>query len=148
MLGQCDIILLVSCVLSAGFAANRDTVGPFSKASSGKCAPKPNSYGIGNRATCTFTRVLDIDSHRMPPEIPSVKCKCPGNLCSPTGDFRCQEVKEKIRVSYPRWRDGSWWSVQNKTLDVTTACICAMSQAVEAYDDTDRTLDVMYNGVR
>ncbi|KAL1433743.1 hypothetical protein MTO96_012275 [Rhipicephalus appendiculatus] len=85
MLGVCEIVLLVSGVLSAGFAAHKDAASEFSKASSDKCAPKHNSYGIGNRATCTFTRVLDIDSQRMPPEIPSVKCKCPGNLCSPTG---------------------------------------------------------------
>nr|XP_050031525.1 interleukin cytokine-related protein 17.1-like [Dermacentor andersoni] len=147
MFGMREMVLLASCTFSAGVALH-DAGGAILKASSGKCAPQPNSYGIGNRATCTFTRVLDIDSHRIPPEIPSVKCKCPGNLCSPTGDFRCQEVREKIKVSYPRWNGGSLWSLQNKTVDVTTACVCAMNRAVRADDDGDRTLDVMYNTVR
>lgn len=147
MLVLFEVVLLASYAIS-GCLANRIDCGAFFKVPSGECAPQTTSYGIGGRATCTFTRVLDIDSHRMPPEIPSVKCKCPGNLCSPTGDFRCQEVREKIKVSYPRWQDGHRWSVQNKTIDVTTACICAMSQAVMAHDDVDRKLDVIHNEVR
>ncbi|KAH7975160.1 hypothetical protein HPB49_024601 [Dermacentor silvarum] len=130
MLGIREMVLLASCTFSAGVALSY-AGNAFLKASTGKCAPQPDSYGIGSRATCTFTRVLDIDSHRIPPEIPSVKCKCPGNLCSPMGDFRCQEVREKIKVSYPLWNGGSQWSVQNKTIDVTTACICAMNRAIK-----------------
>ncbi|KAH6922716.1 hypothetical protein HPB50_018332 [Hyalomma asiaticum] len=147
MLALCEVVLLAWCAFSEGLA-NKIDCGAFLKAPSGECAPQPTSYGIGGRATCTFIRVLDIDSQRMPPEIPSVRCKCPGNLCSPTGDFRCQEVREKVKVSYPRWQDGHLWSVHNKTIDVTTACICAMSQAVMAHDDVDRKLDVIDNAVR
>ncbi|KAK8765966.1 hypothetical protein V5799_007254 [Amblyomma americanum] len=148
MFGLGEVVLLVSCVFGAGLdAKNADE--SFLSANTGKCAPQPDSYGIGNRASCTFTRVLDIDSHRIPPEIPSAKCKCPGNLCSPVGDFRCQEVREKLKVSYAHYDGSGGMTLRNKTIDVTTACVCAMNRALKARDeDFSRTADVAYNSVR
>ncbi|KAL1476130.1 hypothetical protein MTO96_036745 [Rhipicephalus appendiculatus] len=134
MLGLCEMVLLVSSVSSTGFAADEDAESAFDNDPSNECAPRHNSADIGNRATCTFTRVVNIDSLRMPPEIPSVRCKCPSKLCSLTGDFRCLELREKITVSYPRWIDRSRWSVKNTTVDVTTACICATSRSALAPD--------------
>ncbi|KAH6923138.1 hypothetical protein HPB50_023472 [Hyalomma asiaticum] len=103
----------------------------------GRCAPKPESYSIENRASCTFIRVLDIDSRRIPPEVAAVRCKCPGSACSERGDFRCQEVKERVKVSYPRNDDCGPRSSAfvNETLEVTTACICALSRTLSAADD-------------
>ncbi|KAL1471342.1 hypothetical protein MTO96_023721 [Rhipicephalus appendiculatus] len=104
---------------------------------SGRCVPRPESYSVENRATCTFTRVVDIDSRRIPSEIASVKCKCPGSICSDRGDFRCLEVKQTVKVSYPR--NGACGSrsavLVNKTVEVTTACVCALSRTLSAAED-------------
>ncbi|KAL1425033.1 hypothetical protein MTO96_019541 [Rhipicephalus appendiculatus] len=140
MLGLREIVLLVCSVLPAGFAADEDVDSALYNDPGDECAPGHNSVDIGNRATCTFTRIVNIDPLRMPPEIPSVRCKCPGNRCRPEGHFRCLEVREKIMVFYPNWKDGSRWSVRNTTVDVTTACVCAMTRSAEAHDDTDRPL--------
>ncbi|XP_037271636.2 uncharacterized protein LOC119163682 [Rhipicephalus microplus] len=128
------MVLLVCFIVQVGFAADTNA----NEASGDKYAPNRNSVAIGKRATCPFTRVLNIVSGRVPPEIPTVKCKCPGNRCSSVGDFRCLEVREKLTVFYPNWKDGSRWSVRNKTIVVTTACVCAMSRAVKSHDLDDR----------
>lgn len=115
-----------------------------------KCRPQMNSYSIGGRSTCTFTRVLDIDSQRIPPEIPIVRCNCPGNLCSPLGDFRCQEVRESIKVSYviAGNTSSSVTSLKTKTMEVTTACVCAASKSRKALEDGSvRTMDILTNDV-
>lgn len=103
------------------------------KESTGICAPQPESFGIGGRATCTFRKVVDIDSHRIPPAIPSVRCKCPGSLCSSLGDYRCVEVKDSLQVSYRSPTSPA--SLVNKTLEVTTSCVCAASRSVHADAD-------------
>uniref|UniRef100_A0A6M2D9F8 Putative secreted protein ovary overexpressed n=1 Tax=Rhipicephalus microplus TaxID=6941 RepID=A0A6M2D9F8_RHIMP len=128
------IVLLVCSVLSAGFAARKDTPGPFSHDPSHECAPKNHAGSIGTRSICTFSLELDVDPLRMPPEIPIIRCNCPARLCSPTGDFRCMEVWEKIMVSYSRWIDRTRWSVQNETVDVTTGCVCATSRSAPAHN--------------
>ncbi|KAL3187663.1 hypothetical protein MRX96_024702 [Rhipicephalus microplus] len=87
MLGVFEMVLLVCFIVQVGFAADTNA----NEASGDKYAPNRNSVAIGKRATCPFTRVLNIVSGRVPPEIPTVKCKCPGNRCSSVGDFRCLE---------------------------------------------------------
>lgn len=129
----------------------KDGRGFFLNDSPEKCRPQMNSYSIGSRSTCTFTRVLDIDSQRIPPEIPSVRCLCPGNLCSPFGDFRCQEVRENIKVSYTIGGNTSSpvTSLKSKTMEVTTACVCAASKSRKASEDgAVRTMDILTNDVR
>uniref|UniRef100_A0A6M2D4Q8 Putative conserved secreted protein fat body overexpressed n=1 Tax=Rhipicephalus microplus TaxID=6941 RepID=A0A6M2D4Q8_RHIMP len=93
----------------------------------GVCEPQPQSFGVGGRSTCTFSKIVDIDQHRIPPAIPTVKCKCPGNLCSSRGDFRCVDVKDPIQVSYRSSKSPT--AFFNKTIDVTTSCVCAMSRS-------------------
>ncbi|KAL3201676.1 hypothetical protein MRX96_042876 [Rhipicephalus microplus] len=101
---------------------------------------RAHAGGIGTRSICTFSLELDVDPLRMPPEIPIIRCNCPARLCSPTGDFRCMEVWEKIMVSYPRWIDRTRWSVRNETVDVTTGCVCATSRSAPAHNGgLDRT---------
>ncbi|KAL1478659.1 hypothetical protein MTO96_034929 [Rhipicephalus appendiculatus] len=97
------------------------------KGATGVCEPQPQSFGIGGRSTCTFSKIVDIDEHRIPPAIPTVKCKCPGNLCNSRGDFRCIEVKDPIQVSYRSTKSPT--AFFNKTIDVTTSCVCAMSRS-------------------
>lgn len=116
-----------------------------------KCRPQMNSYSIGSRSTCTFTRVLDIDLQRIPPEIPSVRCDCPGNLCSPLGDFRCEEVRESLKVSYTIAGNtpSTVTSLKTKTIEVTTACVCAASKSRKALEDGGvRTMDILTNDAR
>nr|XP_037273636.1 uncharacterized protein LOC119165626 isoform X2 [Rhipicephalus microplus] len=141
MVNKVGAVLILTCLArcllgECSGTASQDT-------SSERCAPRPESYSIDNRASCTFTRIIDIDSRRIPPEIASVKCKCPGSICSDGGDFRCHEVKQTVKVSYPR--NGACGSrsatLVNKTLEVTTACVCASSRSLSAAEDgLSRTL--------
>lgn len=116
------------CCVALTFAANSRAA--LYNGDSGICAPQPQSFVVGSRATCTFTKVVDIDSHRIPPAIPSVRCKCPGSRCSSRGDFRCVEVKDSLQVSYRSSKSPT--ELVNKTIDVTTSCVCAMSQSMTA----------------
>lgn len=121
----------LACLLA--FAAVADSESAVFKEPTGICAPQPESFGIGGRATCTFKKVVDIDSQRIPPAIPSVQCKCPGSLCSSLGDYRCVEVRDSLQVSYRSPRSPA--SLVNKTLDVTTSCVCAATRSAGAKDD-------------
>lgn len=103
------------------------------------CDVAPYSYIVGDRATCTFTRSVDTDPDRIPSEIPNVKCKCLGSLCSKLGDYRCLEVKETLMVAY--WKQNSAKLV-NGTAEVTTSCVCVMSRSVLASGGGTRTADV------
>lgn len=103
------------------------------KGPTGICAPQPDSFGIGGRVTCTFKKVVDIDSQRIPPAIPSVRCKCPGSLCSSLGDYRCVEVTDSLQVSYRS--PTSPTSLVNKTIDLTTSCVCAATRSARAKDE-------------
>lgn len=92
---------------------------------------------IGDRALCTFVSVTDFDVERIPAKIPSVVCKCPGGLCAFWGDYRCQEVKEEITVSYANGNSVS--DLRNKTLLVTVACVCATSRGAKSAWSARRT---------
>ncbi|KAK8779115.1 hypothetical protein V5799_019540, partial [Amblyomma americanum] len=87
------------------------------KESGTTCEPDLSSSEIGDRALCPYTRTLDRDPDRFPPEIATVHCNCVESLCGDVGDFRCHEVKEKLLVNYPAQR-------RNSSVEVTTACIC------------------------
>nr|XP_054924800.1 uncharacterized protein LOC129383864 [Dermacentor andersoni] len=135
MLDKLQAFLTLACL--ARWLVVGGARAPLQGTHPGRCDPQPESYSIESRASCPFTRVVDIDPRRIPPEIASVRCKCPGNICSPQGDYRCQDVKETIKVSYPAGgacgsRSSDW---VNKTVQVTTACVCALSRALRAGED-------------
>lgn len=94
-----------------------------------ECIPDPESASIGDRATCTFTRSVDVDGNRLPTRIPFVSCKCPGLLCKVGGDYRCHEVKETFHVMHFNRRIGS---IRNETLEVVTSCVCAAARSTRA----------------
>lgn len=115
---------VVSFILLEGASA-----GTLSRASSIEaCIPDGESDFIGGRSSCTFSRVVDIDSNRFPSRIPTVTCKCPGLLCSPLGDFRCHEIKERLQVIV-RGDDGM---LRNDTMEVTVSCVCALGRSGQA----------------
>lgn len=124
------VTLLVFCVghalLHGGSAAANITRLAHRRLSTEVCIPDGKSRSIGNRSTCTFTRFVDFDSNRFPSRIPTVSCKCPGRLCSPRGDFRCQEITEELQVMV-RGRDGV---LRNDTTLVTVSCVCALGRSV------------------
>lgn len=93
------------------------------------CAPDPESASIGDRATCTFTRSVDVDENRIPARIPVVSCKCLGRFCKDGGDFRCHEVRETFHVMFFNRREGH---ARNKTLEVVTSCVCAVGRSAQA----------------
>ncbi|KAL1478658.1 hypothetical protein MTO96_034928 [Rhipicephalus appendiculatus] len=78
---------------------------------------------------------VDVDLSRIPPELPVTKCNCPDSLCSDKGDNRCQEVKSTFHVVY---RDASS-KLTNKTLELTTACVCVVKRSAGAVWGSQRT---------
>ncbi|KAH9363747.1 hypothetical protein HPB48_006767 [Haemaphysalis longicornis] len=126
--------VLIVCVLLTVSAwepvyANKTTLFEkyFKKAG---CTPRPDAYNIEDRATCPFTMAVDVDSTRIPSELPVVKCNCPDNLCSSVGDYRCKEVRNTIHVAY---RDGTGGSkLRNGTIELTTSCVCAVGRSAPA----------------
>lgn len=94
-----------------------------------ECIPDPGSASIGDRASCTFTRSVDVDESRLPTRIPFVNCKCPGLLCRDGGDYRCHEIKETFHVMHFNLRSGS---IRNETLEVVTSCVCAVARSTRA----------------
>lgn len=138
-----SLAMLLHLIVTFTFVVNSQSAS--FKAATGICAPQPQSFGVGGRSTCTFTKVVDIDQQRIPPAIPTVRCKCPGSLCSSRGDFRCVEVKDPIQVSYRSSKSPT--ALFNKTIDVVTSCVCAMSRSGAAKPSVlfrilDNTLDI------
>lgn len=107
--------------------------------SDNECEANPSAYTVGDRATCTYTRTVDVDPQRIPSEVPSVKCKCLDSVCSSRGEYRCQEVKELLPVAY--YKAGSS-QLANKTMEVTTACVCVASRSAPANGGKYRTENV------
>ncbi|XP_002399762.2 uncharacterized protein LOC8023263 [Ixodes scapularis] len=106
------------------------------RVSTENCEPDAKSQDIGDRATCTFTRHVDVDSTRIPPEIASVKCNCRDSLCSKLGDFRCQEVTETIKVAFVNETSSV---VRRQSKEVTVACVCAINRSAGALLGLKRT---------
>ncbi|XP_042143015.1 uncharacterized protein LOC121833644 [Ixodes scapularis] len=111
------------------------------RVSTENCDPDAKSQDIGDRATCTFTTHVDVDSTRIPPEIASVKCNCRDSLCSKLGDFRCQEVTETIKVAFVNETS----SVVRQRSKVTVACVCAINRSAGALRGLKRTGQVVHS---
>lgn len=112
-----------------------------------ECIPNPGSASIGDRASCTFTRSVDVDENRIPARIPFVSCKCPGQLCKDGGDYRCHEVKETFHVMLFNRRIGS---IRNETLEMVMSCVCAVSRSTRASSSgvVIRTIDTRGNSTQ
>lgn len=127
------ISLLVAVLVCGGLFTGRGSAASRRRLYSGQppqeCLPDPESANIGDRASCTFTRSVDVDASRIPARIPFVSCKCPGLLCKVGGDYRCQEVKETFHVAHFNLRRGS---IINETLEVVTSCVCAVGRSTRA----------------
>lgn len=110
-----------------------------------ECVPDAESSSIGDRASCTFTRSVDVDENRIPARIPFVSCKCPGLFCKEDVRFRCHEVKETFHVMLFNRREGS---ARNETLEVVTSCVCAAGRSTRASSSgvVERTENSVLNG--
>ncbi|CAN7939755.1 unnamed protein product [Ixodes hexagonus] len=106
------------------------------------CDPNTQSANIGDRATCTFTRHVDADPTRVPPEIATVKCNCRDSLCSKLGDFRCQEVTETMTVAYVNVTSSV---LRRESKAVTVACVCATNRSLGAIGGGKRTGQVNHD---
>ncbi|CAN7990104.1 unnamed protein product [Ixodes pacificus] len=105
------------------------------------CDPDAKSDNIGDRAICTFTRHVDVDSTRIPPKIATVKCNCRDSLCSKLGDFRCQEVTETLKVAFV---NETSMVVRQRSKEVTVACVCAINRSAGALLGLKRTGQVVH----
>ncbi|KAH6921605.1 hypothetical protein HPB50_003428 [Hyalomma asiaticum] len=95
------------------------------------CSADRQSPRIEDRALCPFTRTVDLRNDRIPASVPTARCNCHGRPCSRDGDFRCQEVREDIRVAYVE--DGGATVFRNETF--TVACACITSRTRQAVSD-------------
>lgn len=134
----CWFPCLLTCSIAAPLLAPNQS-GSFISGSEATepCRPHPESPNIGDRSLCTFERNVDRNVGRIPPEIPTVTCRCRDDLCTRLGDFRCHEVKEVLQVAH---RVGN--TLRNETLRVTTACICASNRSVQAPGSLGRPLNI------
>lgn len=132
-----NICICVTVVIFT-ISGKRLLAAPTNDDSGEKCDAKPASSRIEERALCTYTRIIDKDKARHPPEIPVVRCNCLDSLCGNVGDFRCHEVTEKVLVHYPA-------QLRNLSIEVTTACICVASQSKPASPMQTRVLMDMSN---
>ncbi|KAG0437029.1 hypothetical protein HPB47_017640 [Ixodes persulcatus] len=130
------------CVLLASCSAGILKFDDYPRISTENCDPDAKSQNIGDRATCTFTRHVDVDSTRIPPEIATVKCNCRDSLCSKLGDFRCQEVTETITVAFV---NESSSVVRRQSKEVTVACVCAINRSAGALRGLKRTGQVVHS---
>ncbi|KAG0419104.1 hypothetical protein HPB47_004365 [Ixodes persulcatus] len=123
------------CLL--GYTARVSLLAHQSTVLASNCEPSAKSYYIGDRATCTFTRSVDFDVDRIPPTIITFKCNCRDSLCTTTGDFRCQEVKETMTVAYVNATSSV---VRKESMEVTLACVCATSRSAQSFLGVKRTI--------
>lgn len=124
-----EVLFFISLLLEDGFVfSSAAAQSSRSKTSIEHCVPNPGSDSIGDRALCTFTRVMDVDPDRFPTRIPTVRCKCPGMLCLRVGDSRCLEVKESLQVV----RRGSDGTLRNESMEFTVSCVCAVGRSQES----------------
>lgn len=131
------------CVLLAAYGTGTPVYdgNDHPRISAENCDPDAKSDNIGDRATCTFTRHVDVDSTRIPPEIAVVKCNCRDSLCSKLGDFRCQEVTETYKVAYVNETSSV---VRRQRMEVTVACVCATNRSAGALRGLKRTGQVQH----
>lgn len=129
---------IVGCFLSAGLSA----FGKLKVYAAGVCTPVPQASEIGDRATCPFTMAIDADLHRIPAELPVVKCNCAGSVCSDRGDFRCQEVRSTFKVAYRTGAGSTDSGLTDGTVDLTTSCVCVVSKSSVAVTGGVRTQDL------
>ncbi|KAH7974517.1 hypothetical protein HPB49_016380 [Dermacentor silvarum] len=95
------------------------------------CFADPLSPRLGDRASCPFRRSVNVQAGRIPADVPTVRCKCPGSRCSQLGDFRCQEIREILQVAYV---EGDGPAVfRNETF--TVACACVTSRTGQGASD-------------
>uniref|UniRef100_A0A023GD04 Putative secreted protein n=1 Tax=Amblyomma triste TaxID=251400 RepID=A0A023GD04_AMBTT len=128
---------VISCFLFAGLS----TLVKLQASAAGHCSPEPQAAEISDRATCPFTVAVDVDPGRIPAELPVVKCNCLGSICSEKGDFRCQEVRSTFKVAYHVGGKSSAPELNNKTVDLTTSCVCVVSKSLIALTGGSRTQD-------
>ncbi|KAG0437030.1 hypothetical protein HPB47_017641 [Ixodes persulcatus] len=114
----------------------------YPRISTGNCDPDAKSHNIGDRATCTFIRHVDVDSARIPPEMAIVKCNCRDSLCSKLGDFRCQQVTETITVPFVNETSSV---VRRQSKEVTVASVCAINRSAGALRGLKRTGEVQHS---
>lgn len=98
----------------------------------GGCLPDATSPSIGDRAVCTFSRIIDHDPNRIPRDVAFVRCRCPGVLCNSVGDFRCQEVRDTLQVAY-RQDNGV---LKNGTLEISVSCVCVTARSMASHTAT------------
>nr|XP_050032397.1 uncharacterized protein LOC126528581 isoform X1 [Dermacentor andersoni] len=108
------------------------------------CLPDPLSSRLGDRASCPFRRSVNVQAGRIPADVPTVRCNCPGSRCSQLGDFRCQEIREILQVAYAEGAGQVLF--RNETF--TVACACVTSRTGQgASDRLTRVADeVVYGG--
>lgn len=83
-----------------------------------RCAPDPKATEIGERSTCPFDVVLNVDAKRIPAEVPMAACRCPKFSCG--SDRVCVTLSYLIDVYY-----NVSGVLKPRKLESTSGCVCA-----------------------
>ncbi|KAL3199470.1 hypothetical protein MRX96_043947 [Rhipicephalus microplus] len=98
MVNKVGAVLILTCLARCLFSASAP--GPHRRTLPANGAPRDRNLTASTTGRAARSRESSTStSRRIPPEIASVKCKCPGSICSDGGDFRCHEVKQTVKVS-------------------------------------------------
>ncbi|XP_077547813.1 uncharacterized protein LOC144160079 [Haemaphysalis longicornis] len=89
----------------------------------GRCLPDPQATDIGDRASCPFDVVLNVDPQRIPVEIPMASCRCPKYGCGQ--DQTCVTLSYMLEVTY-----NVSGVLKPKKIEASSGCVCAMPQLV------------------
>ncbi|XP_037498214.1 uncharacterized protein LOC119371831 [Rhipicephalus sanguineus] len=94
-----------------------------------RCLSDANALEIGDRSTCPFDVIVNVDPKRIPAEIPMASCRCPKFQCGP--NKRCVTLSYAIDVLY-----NVSGVLKLKKIDTSSGCVCASPQLVSADNTT------------
>ncbi|XP_065295652.1 uncharacterized protein [Dermacentor albipictus] len=89
-----------------------------------RCLADARAQEIGDRATCPFDVIINVDPKRIPAEIPMASCRCPKFQCG--GNKRCVTLSFMIDVSY-----NVSGVLKPKKIETSSGCVCAWPQLVQ-----------------
>ncbi|XP_037554956.1 uncharacterized protein LOC119431548 [Dermacentor silvarum] len=89
-----------------------------------RCLSDHRAREIGDRATCPFDVIINVDPNRIPAEIPMASCRCPKFQCGP--NKRCVTLSYVIDVSY-----NVSGVLKPKKIETSSGCVCASPQLVQ-----------------
>ncbi|KAH6921431.1 hypothetical protein HPB50_000148 [Hyalomma asiaticum] len=113
-----------SCGVAIPWRKQGSSLGRRAPREQNRCVSDANAVEIGDRATCPFDVVINVDRKRIPVEIPMASCRCPKFQCGP--NKRCVTLSYYIDVLY-----NVSGVLKPKKIETASGCVCAAPQLVQ-----------------